>query len=135
MVDAHRGKHYENALATGDGALDDLAVVGRSRYDRDASFEGIELFHAGATAHADYLVAALEGVLHHVPPELSGSPNDADLPHVRKLTLGRRAAAPLRIKRYSSMCVSGSDARDCDRTVIRPAQNLDQYRGLRTHTE
>ncbi len=99
MVDAHRGKHDENALATGDGALDDLAVVGRSPYDRDASLEDIELFHAGATAHADYLVPAIEGVLHHVLPELSGSANDADLPHVRKLTLGRRAAAPVGIKR------------------------------------
>src|SRR5215208_5254386 len=130
MMDAHRGKHGEDALATGDGALDDLAVVGRSRYDGDASLEGIELFHAGATAHADYLVAAIEGVLHHVPPELSGSANDADLPHVRKLTLGRRAVAPVGIKRYPSMYVSGSDARDCDRTAIRPAQNLKEYRGI-----
>jgi hypothetical protein len=134
-VDAHRGKYDENAVATGDGALDDLAVVGRPRYDRDALLEGIELFHAGVAAHADDLVAAIQGVLHHVLPELSGSPYDADLPHLRKFTLGRRAAAPLRIKRYSSMCVSGSDAGDCDRTVIRPAQNLDEYRGLRTHTE
>src|SRR6185295_16907510 len=90
-MDAHRGKHDENAVATGDGALDDLAVVGRSRYDRDALLEGIELLHAGLAAHADYLVAAIQGVLHHVLPELSGSPDDADLPHVRKLTLGRRA--------------------------------------------
>ena len=52
-----------------------------------------------------------------------------------KLTLGRRAAAPLRIKRYSSMCVSGSDAGGCDRTVIRRPQNLEEHRGLRTHVQ
>src|SRR4051794_9844658 len=98
-MDAHRRKHDENAIATGDGTLDDLAVVGCSRYNRDAVLEGIELFHAGVAAHADDLVAAIQSVLHHVLPELSGSPNDAHLPHVRKLTLGRRAAAPLRIRR------------------------------------
>jgi len=43
-------------------------------YDRDALLEGIELFHAGVAANADDLVAAIQGVLHHVLPELSGSP-------------------------------------------------------------
>src|SRR5690349_11032617 len=58
------------------------------------SFEGIELFDAAVAAHADNLVAAIQSALHHVLPELPGSPNDANLPHVRKLTLGRRAAPP-----------------------------------------
>ena len=83
--DTHRGKHDENAVATCDGALDDLAVVGRSRYDRDALLEDIELLHAAVAAHADDLVAAIQGVLHHVLPELSGSPDDADLLHARSL--------------------------------------------------
>jgi hypothetical protein len=40
-----------------------------------------------------------------------------------------------RISRCSSLCVRASDAPDCDRTVIRQADNPEEHRGLRTHTQ
>jgi hypothetical protein len=48
-----------------------LATALGSLSNRDAVLEGIELFHAGVAAHADDLVPAIQGVLHHVLPELS----------------------------------------------------------------
>jgi hypothetical protein len=38
------------------------------------------------------------------------------------------------LARYSSMFVRGSDVLDCERTVISQSRNLEEHRGLRTHT-
>ena len=78
-MDAPRDEHDEHPVAPRDRALDDLAVVRRSRNDGDAPLERIELPHALLAAHADHLVAAIQRVLHHVLPELPGGPDDADL--------------------------------------------------------
>src|SRR5438477_5305528 len=84
MVDAHRGEHDEHPVAPGYGALDDLAVIRRSRNDSNAPLEGIELLHAALAAHADHRIAPIQRVLHHVDSELPRGPDDADLHHVRQ---------------------------------------------------
>src|SRR5207248_472108 len=83
VVNAHRGKHDEHPVAPGYGALDDLAVIRRSRNDSNAPLEGIELLHAALAAHADHRIAPIQRVLHHVDSELPRGPDDADLHHVR----------------------------------------------------
>src|SRR5207302_38015 len=83
-VNAHRGKHDEHPVAPGHGALDDLAVIRRSRNDSNAPLEGIELLHAARAAHADHRIAPIQRVLHHVDSELPRGPDDADLHHVRQ---------------------------------------------------
>src|SRR5512143_4121111 len=80
MMEHTENKHDEQHVARSHRALDDLAVVRRSRNDRDASLERVELPHAALPADADHLVAPTERVLHHVLPELSGGPDDTD-PH------------------------------------------------------
>src|ERR1043166_5909289 len=80
-MDASRGHHDENPVASRDSALDDLAVVGRSRDDTDAPRERVELPHALLAAHADHLVTAIQRLLDHVLPKLPRSPNDAH-PHL-----------------------------------------------------
>src|ERR1700704_3190222 len=84
VVNAHRGKHDEHPVAPGYGALDDLAVIRRSRNDSNAPLEGIELLHAALAAHADHRIAPIQRVLHHVDSELPRGPDDADLHHVRQ---------------------------------------------------
>jgi hypothetical protein len=79
-VDPARDQHGQHPVAAVDRALDDVAVVGRPRDDRDAALERVELAHAGFTAHGDHLVAAGQRLLDHVLPELSGRPDDADPP-------------------------------------------------------
>ena len=77
-------EHDEHAVAARDRPLDDLAVVRRSRNDGDASLERVELPDPCLPAHADHVVAPVQRVLHHVPPELPGGPDDADLPRSRR---------------------------------------------------
>src|SRR3954454_11934732 len=84
VVNAHWGKHDEHPFAPGYGALDDLAVIRRSRNDSNAPLEGIELLHAALAAHADHRIAPIQRVLHHVDSELPRGPDDADLHHVRQ---------------------------------------------------
>src|ERR1700704_5793333 len=84
VVNAHRGKHDEHPVAPGYGALDDLAVIRRSRNDSNAPLEGIELLHAALAAHADHRIAPIQRVLHHVDSELPRGPDDANLHHVRQ---------------------------------------------------
>src|SRR5207248_7298785 len=76
-VDASRGHHDENPVASCDSALDDLAVVGRSRDDSDAPLECVELPHASLAAHSNHLVTAIQRLLDHVLPKLPRSPDDA----------------------------------------------------------
>src|SRR5690349_15731458 len=76
-VDASRGHHDENSVASRDSALDDLPVVGRSRDDGDAPLECVELPHALLAAHANYLVTSIQRLLDHVLPKLPRSPDDA----------------------------------------------------------
>ena len=78
-MDPSWDQHGEDAVAACDRPLDDLAVVRRSRNDRDTPRELLELVHADLAAHGDYLVAAVQRVLDHVPPELARGPDDADL--------------------------------------------------------
>ena len=78
-VDAARDENGEHSVAPLHRALDYLAVVRRSRNDRDAILEPIELLHALLAAHAHHLVAAIERVLNHVLPELPRGSDDADL--------------------------------------------------------
>src|SRR5215218_10955437 len=56
----------------------DFGVVCRSRDDRHAPLERVELADAFLAAHADDLVAAIERVLHHVAPELARRSDDTD---------------------------------------------------------
>src|ERR1700704_153495 len=84
VVNAHRGKHDKHPVTPGYGALDDLAVIRRSRNDSNAPLEGIELLHAALATHGDHRIAPIQRVLHHVDSELPRSPDDADLHHVRQ---------------------------------------------------
>jgi hypothetical protein len=79
VLDTPGREHHEHAVAPRDGALNDLAVVGRARYERDASLEDIELLRAALAAHPDHLVAAIKRVLDHVLAELPRGPHDANL--------------------------------------------------------
>jgi hypothetical protein len=76
-VDTARDEYDEHALASGDGSLDHLAVVGRARNHGDALRERIELRHARGPADADHLVATIQRLLDHVLPQLPGGSNDA----------------------------------------------------------
>ena len=78
MVDPSRDQHLEDGVAARDRALTTWRssvapgmIVIRPRELR-------ELAHADLAAHGDYLVAAVERVLDHVPPELARRTNDAD---------------------------------------------------------
>ncbi len=82
LMDPPGDEHREHPVAPSDRALDDLAVVCRSRNDCDASLERVELPHAALPADADHLVAPIQRVLHHVLPELPGGPDDTDLHRV-----------------------------------------------------
>src|SRR5215218_10489774 len=75
-----RDQYDEHPVAPRDRALDDLAVVRRSRNDSDSSLELVELLHTALAAHANHLVDPIQRVLHHVPPELPRGTDDAD-PH------------------------------------------------------
>src|SRR5438045_8880260 len=76
-VDTSRGHHDENPVASRDSALDDLAVVGRSRDDGDAPLECVELPNALLAAHSNHLVTAIQRLLAHVLPKLLRRPDDA----------------------------------------------------------
>ena len=78
-VDAPGDEHDERRVAPGDSPLDHLRIVGGARNDGDATLEHVELPHALLPAHADHLVAPVERVLHHVPPQLPRRADDADL--------------------------------------------------------
>ena len=73
-MDAARDEHDEYAVAAGDGALDDLAVIRRAGHDGDPPVELGELADALLAAHGDHLVAAVERVLDHVLPSLPEAP-------------------------------------------------------------
>ena len=47
------------------------------------SLKSVELAHALLTADTDHLVAPVQRMLHHVPPELPGGADDADLHECR----------------------------------------------------
>jgi hypothetical protein len=58
-VDPSRDEHDQHPVAARDRALDDLAVVRRSRNDRDPPLVSVELAHALLSADADHLVAPI----------------------------------------------------------------------------
>ena len=80
-MDTPGGQHGENPVAPRHRFADDLAVVCRSGYDGHAPLERIEFSDALLTADADYLVAPVQRVLHHVLSGLPGGSHDADLHH------------------------------------------------------
>src|SRR6185369_13088515 len=92
-VDASRGHHDENPVASRDSALDDLAVVGRSLDDSDVPLERVELPHALLAAHANHLVTPIQRLLDHVLPKLPRSPNDAH-PHLFLPSMDRHSNWP-----------------------------------------
>src|SRR5688572_30141924 len=55
-----------------------MAVVRRTRNDRDTPREFLELVHTDLAAYGDHLMAAVQRMLHHVPPELARGTDDAD---------------------------------------------------------
>ena len=55
-------------------ARDDLAVVRRSWDNRDAPLEAVEFSDTLLAAHANYLVASIQRVLHHVLTETAPTP-------------------------------------------------------------
>src|SRR5947207_3304984 len=87
-----RGQDGQHSVAFRNGALDDLAVVGGAGNDGDAPLERIQLRHALLPADGDDLVAAIERVLHHVVPQLSGGADDADS-HALLIAPSRNAAS------------------------------------------
>src|SRR5712691_3744828 len=84
-VDASRDQHDKHPVAPRDRALNDLAVVRRSRYDSDPPLERVELPHAFFPTHANHLIAPIQRVLHHVLPELPRGPDDANPHRVRPI--------------------------------------------------
>jgi hypothetical protein len=79
VLDPPRYEHGEHAVAAPHRRSDDVAVIGGAGHDGNPIFERVELGNAVLPTHADHLVAAVESVLNHVTPELSGRPDDADL--------------------------------------------------------
>src|SRR5687767_14713350 len=55
-----------------------MAVVRRTRNDRDTPREFLELVHTDLAAYGDHLIAVDQRMLHHVPPELARGTDDAD---------------------------------------------------------
>src|SRR5947209_9808841 len=78
-MDSPRDQHCEHRVAPCHRALDDVSVISCSGNDSDAAGEPVELFRTLLTAHANYLVASIQRVLHHVLPELSRCSDDANL--------------------------------------------------------
>ena len=79
-VDASGDEDDEFTVAPRDRSFEHCAVNGRSRNERDAFVERVELADTLFPADANDLVVAIERMLHHVLPELSGGADDAD-PH------------------------------------------------------
>ena len=78
MVHPPRHEDDEHAVAPRNRLLDDLSVVCRSAVEFDPIGELVELRDALLAADADHLVSAIEGVSHHVAPELSGGADNAN---------------------------------------------------------
>ncbi len=79
-MDPSWDQYGEDGVTARGCALDNLAVVRSSRDDRDTPREALELIHTYRAAYGDNLIASVQRVLHHVPPELPGRPDDAH-PH------------------------------------------------------
>ena len=77
-MDPSRNQHGEDAIAARDRPLNDMAVVRRTRNDRDTPREFLELVHTDLAAYGDHPIAAVQRMLHHVPPELARGTDDAD---------------------------------------------------------
>src|SRR6266496_4435967 len=99
LVDTARDEHDEHPVAPSDGAPDDVGVVRGSGDDRDTPLELVELPDALLSAHADHLVPPTERVLHHVPPELPGSADDADPHRARPIACQRIAGSITGLRR------------------------------------
>src|SRR3954454_16495389 len=84
-TESARNEHNQHPVAPSDCELDDLRIVCCSRNHGDPSLKSVELAHALLTADTDHLVAPVQRMLHHVPPELPGGADDADL-HERRLS-------------------------------------------------
>ncbi len=74
-------QHGEYSVATCNRLLDDLGVVRCSGNDSNVLPERVELAYAAFSTHANYLVAPIQRVLHHILPELPGSPHDTNSLH------------------------------------------------------
>jgi len=79
MGDPSRHQHGEDTSAAGNRTLNNLAIIRRSRNDRDTPRELLELVHTDLAAYGDDLVVPVQRELHHVTPELARGPDDADL--------------------------------------------------------
>lgn len=79
MVHSPWNEYDEYTVATCNRVLDHLAVVGCSRNDGNAPVEAVELPNTLFPAHPDNLIAAIERVLHQIPPKLPRGSDDADL--------------------------------------------------------
>src|SRR5919206_1180269 len=73
-----RNQHSEDGVTPAHRALDDLAVIRRSRNDGDPPRELGQLVHADLAAHGDDLVTPVQRVPHHISPQLARGPDYAD---------------------------------------------------------
>jgi hypothetical protein len=69
----------EDGVTVPDGTRHDLPVICLPRDDGDPVGDVRELLDALLPADRDDLVAPVQGVLHHVAPELAGRADDAHL--------------------------------------------------------
>jgi hypothetical protein len=74
-------QHGEHTITACNRILDDLGVIRHTWNDGDAASERIKLVDALLSAHTDHLIAAIQGVLHHVLPKLPGSPHNTNSLH------------------------------------------------------
>src|SRR5919199_2155242 len=106
MLDSHWCQDCEHRVTARDRAFDDVAVVRRSWNDGDAASERVELLDALRTTHANYFVASIQSVLHHVVAELSGGSDDANFHDVSPpfMRLTETNGIPRSRTRLSSPC-------------------------------
>lgn len=81
LLHAPGHQYRQHSIAALDSAPDDVTIVCRPRDDGNSILQIVELVDALLPANSDYLVAALQRMLRHVPAELAGDADDANLFH------------------------------------------------------
>src|SRR4030065_2075184 len=97
MVDAPRDQAGKYPVTPGDRLLYHLAVVRRSRNDRDAPFERVKLGDTLFSADPNHLITPVERMAHHVSAKLTGCADDANFhERIPLISPGRSRPRPRR---------------------------------------
>ena len=82
LVNPPRDQHGKHPVAPFNRVLDHLTVVRCTGNDGDTPFEPVKFAHAAFPTNANHLVASIQRMLHHIPPELPRCTNNANLFHI-----------------------------------------------------